>query len=248
MALTPLTPALTASATPPRSSPGPYKRRTPSPEFTAHLPAHTSLSPRMSHSLTERRRLPALHHRRPPSSTPSSPGEALIELSVPPSPFCAPAGELWRTRAAGGRALVSALPCPLSAPASVDGGPSTPGRSTETWTRSMNYPLGNNSLFRLFKKSWKEVPGLLGNQPAVQILPILHSGPRVFLKLTRGPRFLQFDPKSENNYKKVPSLRKINKNSYKIPKIHIFPTTTPNLVILVPKFLESLPLSIYAFI
>jgi hypothetical protein len=32
------------------------------------------------------------------------------------------------------------------------------------------------------------------------------------------------------------------------PKIHIFSTTTPNPVILVPKFLESLPLSFYAFI
>jgi hypothetical protein len=32
------------------------------------------------------------------------------------------------------------------------------------------------------------------------------------------------------------------------PEIHIFLTTTPNPVILVPKFLESLPLSFYAFI
>jgi hypothetical protein len=37
-------------------------------------------------------------------------------------------------------------------------------------------------------------------------------------------------------------------NSSKIPKIHIFSTTTPNPVILVPKFFESLPLSFYAFI
>jgi hypothetical protein len=55
-------------------------------------------------------------------------------------------------------------------------------------------------------------------------------------------------PKSENIYKKVPSLRKIQKNSSKTSKIHIFSTTTPNPVILVPKFLESLPLSFYAFI
>jgi hypothetical protein len=34
----------------------------------------------------------------------------------------------------------------------------------------------------------------------------------------------------------------------KTSKIHIFSTTTPNLVILVPKFLELLPLSVYAFI
>jgi hypothetical protein len=157
MVLTPLTPVLTAPATPPRCSPGPYKRRAPSQEFTAPLPAHTSLSPRLSHSLTEHRHLPALHRRRPPSSTPLEPGEALIELPVPPSPFCAPTGELWRTGAARGRAPVSAPPCPLSALASVHGGPSAPGRST-------NYPLGNNLLFQ---KSCKEVPGLLGNQPAV---------------------------------------------------------------------------------
>jgi hypothetical protein len=48
--------------------------------------------------------------------------------------------------------------------------------------------------------------------------------------------------------KKVPSLRKIHKNSSKTSKIHIFSTTTPNPVILVPKFLESLPISFYSFI
>jgi hypothetical protein len=57
MALTPLTPALIAPATPPRCSPSPYKRRAPCPEFTAPLPTHTSLSSHLSHSLTERRRL-----------------------------------------------------------------------------------------------------------------------------------------------------------------------------------------------
>jgi hypothetical protein len=50
------------------------------------------------------------------------------------------------------------------------------------------------------------------------------------------------------NSKKVPSLRKIHKNSPKTSKIHIFSTTTPKSVILVPKFSESLPLSFYAFI
>jgi hypothetical protein len=52
----------------------------------------------------------------------------------------------------------------------------------------------------------------------------------------------------KNNYKKVPSLRKIHKNSSKISKIHILSTTTPNPVILVPKFSESLPISFCAFI
>jgi hypothetical protein len=99
---------------------------------------------------------------------------------------------------------VSTPPCPLYAPASVHGGPSAPGRSTEMWTRSTNYPLGNNSLFRIFRKIFKEDPGFLGNQPAVQILPILHSGPRVFLKLTRGLGFLQFGPKFEKYLQKGP--------------------------------------------
>jgi hypothetical protein len=79
-------------------------------------------------------------------------------------------------------------------------------------------------------------------------VPILHSDPSGFPKLTRGPQFFQIGPKSENNYKKVPSLRKIHKNNSKTSKIHIFPTTTPNPVILVQKFFESLPLSFYAFI
>jgi hypothetical protein len=96
---------------------------------------------------------------------------------------------------------MSAPPCLLSVLASVHGGLSAPGRSTETWTRSMNYPLGNNSLFR---KYCKEAPGHLGNQPAVQILPILHSGPRVFPKLTRSPGFLQFSPKFKKYLQKGP--------------------------------------------
>jgi hypothetical protein len=54
--------------------------------------------------------------------------------------------------------------------------------------------------------------------------------------------------KLKNNSKKVHSLRKIPKNTPKTSKIHIFSTTTPNPVILVPKFLESLPLSFDAFI
>jgi hypothetical protein len=70
----------------------------------------------------------------------------------------------------------------------------------------MNYPLGNNLLFRIFQKSCKEAPGLLGNQPAVQILPILHSGLRVFPKLTRGPGFLQFGPKFEKYLQKAPKF------------------------------------------
>jgi hypothetical protein len=46
--------------------------------------------------------------------------------------------------------------------------------------------------------------------------------------------------------KSLRSIEEFRKNPH--VKIHIFPTTTPNSVILVPKFLESLSLSFYAFI
>jgi hypothetical protein len=143
MSLKTLTLALTAPATSPRRSPDSYKGRAISPSFTAPLPTLISLSPSSSLSLTERRH----HHAFPAVARPprrrSSPGEALDELSVLPSPFCAPAGELRRTGAAGGRAPVSTLSCPLSTSASVHGGPSAPGRSMETWTRSTNLSVGN---------------------------------------------------------------------------------------------------------
>jgi hypothetical protein len=131
VALKPLTTALTALATPPRRSPGTYKRRAPSLSFTAPLPAHISLSPRSSHPLTERRHHRALSIVAHPPRRRSSPGEALIELPVRSSLCCAPAGELWRIGAVGGRAPVSTPLCPLSAPASIHGGPSAPSRSTD---------------------------------------------------------------------------------------------------------------------
>jgi hypothetical protein len=70
-------------------------------------------------------------------------------------------------------------------------------------------------------------------------------GPTVFPKSTHSPGFTVRSVDLKNIYKKVPSLRKSPKIA---PKIHIFSTTTPNLVILVPKFSESLPLSFCAFI
>jgi hypothetical protein len=143
MALKPLTSVLTALATPPRCSPGPYKRRAPSLSFTAPLPAHIFLSPRSGLPLTERRHHRALTIIACPPRCRSSPGEALIELLVRSSLCCAPAGELWRTGATGGRAPVSTPPGPLSAPASVHGGPSAPGRSSETWTQSTDLSVGN---------------------------------------------------------------------------------------------------------
>jgi hypothetical protein len=74
----------------------------------------------------------------------------------------------------------------------------------------------------------------------------LHSDPSGFSKLTCGQQFLQLGPKFEKIFMKR-SLAS-EKSSKIAPKIRIFSTTTPNPVILVPKFLESLPLSFYALI
>jgi hypothetical protein len=70
--------------------------------------------------------------------------------------------------------------------------------------------------------------------------------------------FLEIDPQSivsqsgpknlENNSRGVPSLRKIHKIAPETSKLHIFSTTTPNPVILVPKFSESLSPSFCTFI
>jgi hypothetical protein len=126
-------------ATPPRRSPNPYKRRAPPLEFTTPLPASLRFSPCSSLLLTERRRLRFCTAVARPPRRRTSPGGALAELPVRSSLCCAPAGELWCTGAAGGRAPVSTPPHPgppQSAPPSVHGGPSAPGRSTDAWTRS----------------------------------------------------------------------------------------------------------------
>jgi hypothetical protein len=88
------------------------------------------------------------------------------------------------------------------------------------------------------------------------------------VKSTRGPDFADFalrplgsseiNPRStifavRSEIRKIFTKRslaseKSTKNSSKTSKIHIFSATTPNPVILVPKFLESLPLYFYAFI
>jgi hypothetical protein len=97
-------------ATPPRRSPDPYKRRAPPLEFTAPLPASLRFSPRSSLPLTEHHRLQFCTTIAPPPRHHPSSGEALAELPVLSSLYCAPAGELWCTGAAGGRTPVSAPP------------------------------------------------------------------------------------------------------------------------------------------
>jgi hypothetical protein len=49
-----------------------------------------------------------------------------------------------------------------------------------------------------------------------------------------------------NNFRKVPSSRKIHKIAPETSKFPIFSTRTPNPVILAPKFSESIPISFYA--
>jgi hypothetical protein len=148
MALKQLTSALTPAATNPRRSPNPYKRRAPPSEFTAPLPASLRFSPRSSLPLNERRRLRfCTAVTRPPRHRLSS-GEALAELPVLSSLYCAPTGELWCTGAAGGRAPVSAPPHsgtlrPRRCRSMVDR-----ARPTSPWTRGPGprlYPLKNKS-------------------------------------------------------------------------------------------------------
>jgi hypothetical protein len=73
--------------------------------------------------------------------------------------------------------------------------------------------------------------------------------PLSFSEINPRSVIFQLGPKFEKIFtKRSLALEKSTKNSPKTSKIHIFPSTTQNPVILVPKFLESLPLSFYAFI
>jgi hypothetical protein len=69
------------------------------------------------------------------------------------------------------------------------------------------------------------------------------------LKLTCSP---QISRKPLGFLKIIPDIALATSRNYKYVPItsfrHIFATVTPNPVILVPKFSESLPLSSYAFI
>jgi hypothetical protein len=73
--------------------------------------------------------------------------------------------------------------------------------------------------------------------------------PLIFSNINPQSLISQLGPwNSKNNSRKVLSLRKIHKNNPETSKFDIFPTTTPNLVILAQKFLGSVLLSFYAFI
>jgi hypothetical protein len=159
MALKPLTPVLIPPATPPQRSPDPYKRRGPPLEFTAPLPASFRFTPRSSLPLTERRRLCfCTIVARPPRRRPSS-GDALAKLPVLSSLFCAPAGELWCTRKAGGRPPVTALPrsgtlCPRRCWSMVDRARPAGPRTRGSGPRPL--PLENNSLINISENFTKK--------------------------------------------------------------------------------------------
>jgi hypothetical protein len=149
----------------PRAAPAPYKRRAPPLGFTAPLPASLLFSPRLSIALTEhRRRRFYTTVARPPRRSSTS-GEALDRTLSNSSSFPCSRGELSWTGAPVGRAPVSSSG---RRQRPVHGGPELRW-STDSWTRSMGFPLG---------KQFPENP----------ILDILHLGPSVSLKLTRIPR------------------------------------------------------------
>jgi hypothetical protein len=121
MALKPLTPVINSRPPLPGALPAPIKKDEEHPRSSPHL---TSLSIARfqvhSYSSPSAAASPfCTTVARPPQCRPSS-GETRAEFPSLPAPLYAPAGELWRTGAAGGQALVSAPLCPLSAPPCVD--------------------------------------------------------------------------------------------------------------------------------
>jgi hypothetical protein len=98
------------------------------------------------------------------------------------------------------------------------------------WTESTRF--SSQKIFFILdflKKSYRKVPRLFGNQPTVQ-------------KFTVKP--LDF----EKYFQRDPWPRKFHEKALDASNSHIFPSTTPNLVILVPKFLGSHSISLFAFI
>jgi hypothetical protein len=219
-------PAIIAARHPPRAPirGGPLPRSTPhhspSPLLLSHIGTHPPTKLRRHHHFT----LVA----RPLRCSPSS-GEPRGESPIPPFPFPAWVGE---HRQAGALSRLLSGGFPIRSAVWVHRGPARScgprsGDRVHGFFHCEINQKNQNSIFpSIFKK---EAPRLFQNQPAVQ-------------EFTVRPGNLK------NNSEKVLNLRKIHKNSSKTSKIHIFSTTTPKPVILVPKFSESLPLSFCAFI
>jgi hypothetical protein len=161
---------------------------------------------------------------RPPHCLLSS-SERTTEFPASHTPSPAPWPAPLNTRATGGRAPASSVPQSLSGP---------------PWTEAGHDPRPVDRVHGFF---------LAKIIPRNSIFRHFALRPLIFSNINPQSLISQLGPWNlKNNSKKVLSLRKIHKNNPKTLKFHIFPTTTPNLVILVPKFLGSLPLSIYVFI
>jgi hypothetical protein len=161
---------------------------------------------------------------RPPHCLPSS-GEWTTEFPASHSPSPAPSSAPLDTGATGGRAPASSVP---------------PSMADPPWTEAGRGPWPVDRVHGFFLAKL-----ITGNS----IFWYFALRPFIFSNINPQSLISQLGPWNlKNNSRKVLSLRKIYKNNPKTLKFHIFPTTTPNLVILVPKFSGSLLLSFYAFI
>jgi hypothetical protein len=119
-----------------------------------------------------------------------------------------------------------------------------------------SYPHHHRSMVDYVTRPWSTARGpsprdfLYENNSLFPVYSeILQKGPQTFGYSSRGLEVLQSDPWFlKNNSREVPSPKKIHKIALKTSNVHIFPTTTLNSVILVPKFPESLPLSLFPFV
>jgi hypothetical protein len=151
--------------------------------------------------------------------------ERTTEFPTSQSPSPAPWSAPLDIGAAGGRAPVSSVPSSMAGPPWIEAG-CGPRPVDQVHGFFLAKIIPGNSIFWHFTLR-----------------------PLIFSNIILQSLISQLSPWNlKNNFRKVLSLRKIHKNNPETSKFHIFPTTTPNLVILAPKFSGSLLLSFYAFI
>jgi hypothetical protein len=204
--------------------PPPYKRHREHPRTAPPLltRSSTSLLARASHSLAHR----------PPPPFPPSPGHLAAAHALVSSP--------------------SSSPCPPLPVAPRRQAPVSPSARLPQVVKAPPCPVSTLPVHRTVDPSALPVHHTVDSVHGISRCK-LNPGIPLFLPLCKKapvPQSTNFHEgpwNLKNNSKKVPSLRKIHKNSLKTSKFHIFSTTTPNLVISAPKFLGSLLLSYYAF-
>jgi hypothetical protein len=190
------------------------------PHFAPPITTTLSSSPALEHAPTVDTRSPLLLAVAwPPHRIPSS-GERPIEFPDPISLSSAP------------------LLTPLSAGVAGRQAPASSGRPSTTGPRPHGPSLQGFPLQKQFQKFVILIN--LGN---------FAEKPLGFPKIKLQSMISKLGPWNlKNNFRNVPSSRKIHKIAPETSKLPIFSTTTPNPMILVPKFSESLPISFYAFI